>query len=140
MTREEWDESLEAWLDGELDVQAAAEFQQATEADVERRRLLEERLRLRASFRQALGEEVELPLPGRSAPRLIRRLWWTAGLAAAAMLALVALRRSPAPVEELRLPPMPHTAGLVAAPRLGEQSGRVHVLLPGRLELPAGSF
>lgn len=122
MASENWQERLEAYLDGELDAAAAAAFEAETAASPARQAELATRQRFGALAREVLrGEATAAAVPAPAARRARgarrRRTRITAAVAVAAALGLLLLaptlvRRS-APVPEIR-------AGQVVAFRFGE--------------------
>jgi len=127
MASDTWSEQLEAYLDCELDDEAAAAFAAETAASAPLRDDLEARRAFRALARGVLlDEKAPAPLIGsqRTArgehSRASRRVWAVAAVAAALGLLLLAptLARRSAPTSPPRLSDI--RAGQVVAVRFGE--------------------
>jgi len=145
MARDDWNERLEAYLDGELAPEEAAAFAAATAADPARQDELEARRRFRAAARDALGDEPALdvaalvrgaaaapaPVGERTGPRWRRRAWPALALAAVLAVAVLGprlLRNVPGAAG-----PRSTTirAGQVTAVGYGEEPGRTVTLQTG---------
>jgi anti-sigma factor RsiW len=127
MASDTWGERLEAYLDGELDNEAAAAFEAETAASASLQAELESRRRFRALARGVLLDETA-PAPLIGSPRTVRgvhgraarRVWGATAVAAVLGLLLLAptLARRNAPTSPPRLPDI--RAGQVVAIRFGE--------------------
>jgi len=127
MASDTWSERLEAYLDGELDDEAAVAFAAETAASAPLRAELEARRGFRALVRGALLDETA-PVPLIGSPRKARgvhgrasrRVWTAAAVAAALGLLLLTPTRArrPAPTSPPRAPEI--RAGQVVAIRFGE--------------------
>lgn len=131
MASENWQERLEAYLDGELDAEAVADFEAETAASPALQAELAARRRFGAMTRGILrGEATQAPVsavrPARGTTR--RRAGITAAAALAAVLCLLLLApplmRRAASAPEIR-------AGQVVAIRFGEIPGATVTLKTG---------
>ena len=131
MASERWHEQLEAYLDGELDDDAADAFAAQVAASPELQAELASRQRFRAVSRRILGSDnVDTPMPAKAPTRrsISRRSRVTAAAALAAAVGLLllapALARRRAPAPEIR-------AGQIVAIRFGEIPGATVTLETG---------
>ncbi|MBK8168065.1 MAG: hypothetical protein IPK64_19130 [bacterium] len=141
MASENWQERLEAYLDGELDAAATAAFDAETAASPARQAELAARQRFGALAREVLrGEATAAAVPAPATRRARdagrRRIRITAAAAVAAALGLLLLApplvRRPASVPALR-------GGPVVALRFGEIPGATAVLESGCYDQATGT-
>lgn len=139
MASENWQERLEAYLDGELDAGAVADFEAETAASPALQAEVAARRRFGAMTRVILqGEATAAPSPAARPARRFdgRRLRITAVAAVAAALGLLLLApplaRRPAGTAVLR-------SGLVVAPRFGEAPGTTTILETGCFDQATGT-